>query len=126
MPQRRLSLVHELLELQVVDRGARPVGRVDDIELGDDGSTVLALLIGGEALARRFRGPIARLWAGTYRRVQDDRRRTAVRISPSDVLRVDSRVDLVAERDTLGVGRVDDWLNTHVVEQMPGNDYAPE
>jgi sporulation protein YlmC with PRC-barrel domain len=126
MPQRRLSLVHELLELQVVDPEARPVGRVDDIELGDDGSTVLALLIGGEALARRFRGPIGRLWAGTYRRVHDDRRRTTVRISPSDILRVDSRVDLVAERDTLGVGRIDDWLNTHVLEQIPGNDHAPE
>jgi sporulation protein YlmC with PRC-barrel domain len=125
MPQRRLSLVHEVLELQVVDREARPVGRVDDIDLGDDGSTVVALLIGGEALARRFRGPIGRLWAGTYRRVQDDRRRTTVRVSLSDVLRVDSRVDLVAERDALGVGRVDEWLNTHVVERIPGNDHAP-
>jgi sporulation protein YlmC with PRC-barrel domain len=123
--RRRLSLVRDVLELQVLDREARPIGRVDDLEVTDTGE-VVALIVGGTALARRLGGPLGSLWASTFRRLADDRGRDATRIPLEHVLRVDSRVDLDVDRHDLGIGRLDEWLNARIIERIPEHDYAPE
>ena len=123
--RRELSLVDELLERQVLDREARPVGRGDGVEVADDGR-VVALAMGGTALAGRIGGPLGRVWAAAYRRLHDERERTFIRVPLERVLRVDSRVDLDVGRDDLGVGRIDGWINEHVIERIPGHEYVGE
>ena len=125
MARREVSLVEDVLDRQVLDREARPVGRVDDLDV-DEGGRVTALLIGGTALARRIGGPLGRGWEAAYRRLHDRRERTYVRVGLEHVLRVDSRVDLDLARDDLSVGAIDAWIDRHLIERIPGHGYAPE
>src|SRR5205823_10843455 len=98
-----------LVDLQILDRHAVPVGRVDDADLQDTpgGPELVAILVGTPALAERFPSPLARWLGATYARLHDDDHVTALRIPFERVRNLNSRVDLGITRAELGIGRLD-------------------
>jgi sporulation protein YlmC with PRC-barrel domain len=126
---RVIDAKQDLLDLQILDRDGRPVGRVDDVELDDSGGgppVVVALLCGAPALAYRFRGWLGAVIRGIYVRLHDDRDPSPLRIPIEHVRHINSRVDLQISADELGIGRFDRWIVDNLLGRIPGADYAPE
>lgn len=124
---RQLDLARDILDLQIVDRDLRAVGRVDDIELesGRGGLEVSAFVSGIPALAGRSRGRLGAWMLALYRRLHDDKKAEPIRIPFSAVRHINSRVTLFASKDELGLGRIDRWINDTIIGRIPGADHAP-
>ena len=126
---RVIDAKQDLLDLQILDRDGRPVGRVDDVELEDaDGRppAVVALLSGAPAFAERLRGRLGAFMRSVYVRLHDERDPSPVRIPLDQVEHINSRVDLRVSVDELGTGRLDRWLVDTVIGRIPGADFAPQ
>ena len=123
---RQLDLARDILDLHIVDRDLKAVGRVDDIELGAEGGLrVTALLTGTPALAGRFHGRLGAWMRSLYKRLHDDKKAEPIRIPFSAVRHINSRITLFANADELGIGRLDRWINDTIIGRIPGADHAP-
>jgi sporulation protein YlmC with PRC-barrel domain len=102
-----LDLLYAVLDLQLVDCEDRRCGRVDDIELEEDG-TVVALLSGYAAwpdrVPRRLAPFLARLLG------RPNRERDVVRVPWEAVDRVGPYIHLRVKATDLGLGAGDDEL----------------
>jgi sporulation protein YlmC with PRC-barrel domain len=102
-----LDLLYAVLDLQLVDCEGRRCGRVDDIELDEDG-TVVALLCGyaswPDRVPRRLRSVAARALG------RPDRDEDVVRVPWSAVDRLGPYIHLDRPATELGLGRGDDEL----------------
>ena len=109
---RPIDLALGLLDHQLVDARGRRCGKVDDLELEEDGRglRVAAVVVGGSG--RAGRGRIGALLA----RVARDR---AVVVSWDEVQGVDSAVRLRRQAPELRLGRGDDRARM-LVERIPG------
>jgi hypothetical protein len=126
MSGRTLDLNLHLLDRQVVDRDAKLVCKVDDLEFerGSDGALyVVAILVGPRALAARLRGRIGTWVASIAGRIAEAE---VPRIDMSLVSDIDSEIKLGASRDELGVAPLEDWVREHVIVRIPGNGHASE
>lgn len=121
---RLLDLARDVLDLHIVDRDLRAVGRVDDIELGD--ADVTAFVSGIPALAGRFRGRFRAWMRGLYARLSDEKNAEPIHIPLSAVRHINSRVSLSVRRDEISEGKLDRWIVERVIGRIPGADHAPE
>ena len=99
---RRLDLLREVLDHEVVDVEGTSCGMVDDIEFaaGDAGPTVAALLIGPGAWTPRLPALLALGCARLFGR-------GAVRVPWAEVIEIAEIVKLRSKADELGLGRLD-------------------
>ncbi|HEY7272715.1 MAG TPA: PRC-barrel domain-containing protein [Actinoplanes sp.] len=114
-----LLIAFDLLDRQIVDRDGVPVGKVDDVELSDDGRYVTALLTGQRALGARFGGRLGHWITATATRLDIDRLGPR-RIEYALVARVDSAVHLSTRRELLAPPALEAWLDEHLISKIPG------
>jgi sporulation protein YlmC with PRC-barrel domain len=111
-----IALVHDLLDVQLLDADGRRVGRIDDIEL-DDGR-VTALLVGVGLYPRRVPRRLRRV---AQRIVGPETwGRNTMRIPWSDVDRIETTIRLRRPAAELGLGAGDDPDNW-IVSRLPWN-----
>ena len=118
-----MLLAFHLLDRQILDRDGRPVGKVDDIELGrtESGAPyVAALLVGQQALGDRIGGALGRWIAGVARRLSPEPGSGPMRIDYHLVATVDSAVNLSVSRRQLPDAPLEAWLRDHVIDRIPG------
>jgi hypothetical protein len=118
-----MDLVRDLLDVQLIDPNQRPIGRVDgillDVRAGEP-PRVAALEVGAVTLARRIHrslGPALHRfvlrWLGVSWR--------PVRIPLAHFGRVGVDIEIaVGERRERRMLRLEAWLGTRVVRQIPG------
>jgi sporulation protein YlmC with PRC-barrel domain len=112
-----LRIDFHLLDRQIVDLAGVPVGKVDDVELTEDGLRVVALLSGMDVLGRRMGGWLGRSLV-----------RLAARWGPPEPVRipwefvsgVDSAVHLSLRREVLDEPKLEKWLRDSVISRIPG------
>jgi sporulation protein YlmC with PRC-barrel domain len=114
-----LLIAFDLLDRQIVDRDGVPVGKVDDVELSDDGRYVTALLTGQRALGARFGGRLGRWITDTATRLDIDRLGPR-RIEYALVAHIDSAVHLSVRHELLTPPPLEAWLDEHVIAKIPG------
>jgi hypothetical protein len=128
---RRIWVVLELLDRQLVARDGRLVGKVDDIEfeIGDDPGampTVSALVSGMGALAAHLGGSTGRALAAAERRLAADRNRHPSRIDLAEVTDIGSAIELAADHDELDVNRAEQWTRDVIIDKIPGARHVAE
>jgi len=120
-----ICLVHDVLDVQVVDRTRRKMGRVDGIviELRDgEPPRVAALLVGGSVLAERVGRWMLALTRGVLRLLRIEPAIT--RIAFEKVRVVGSCVELDLDAGSTSALRTERWLDAHVVCRIPGGTGA--
>ncbi|MFI7585466.1 hypothetical protein ACIB24_00150 [Spongisporangium articulatum] len=121
-----MSLRLDILDQQVVDAEERPIGRVDDVELAEDGAP-RALQVGLSALAPRLGGALGRLSAATAVRLAPGTQPPA---PPLPITLVESWNPLIRLERPLhllpGVAPLERWLGVHLVSRLPGGGDARE
>jgi sporulation protein YlmC with PRC-barrel domain len=117
-----LQLIHDVLDVQLVDRRNRKIGRVDSLLLAiEDGRPprVATILIGGPERARR----IGR-WAvalGRMLRAVRGVHGGGVSAVPFDAVRcIGDTIQLDVDGDGLEAGRLEGWLADHFIRHIPG------
>jgi hypothetical protein len=124
-PGRHLWLGLNLLDRQLLDRDGRPVAKIDDIEIElvatDELPTVTAMLCGPAALGKRFgprTGAFFEALRGLLRREPSD---TPASIPMDLVTDIGPAVKLAADRASLPVNDVEQFLNQHLIGHIPGS-----
>ena len=118
----RLSLVHDVLDAQLVDRREEKIGRADGLllELREGKPPrVTTVLIGGAARAERIGGWMTWLRRG-FRRLMRRKEECVSRIPFSAMRRVGDTIQLDVDGETLASGHLERWLAKHVVCRIPG------
>jgi sporulation protein YlmC with PRC-barrel domain len=118
-----MLLAFHLLDRQILDRDGRPVGKVDDIELGrtEAGTPyVAALLVGQQALGDRIGGALGRWIGGVARRLSPEPGSGPMRIGYHLVATVGSAVNLSVSREQLPEAPLEAWLRDHLIDRIPG------
>jgi hypothetical protein len=117
-----LRLVHDVLDVQLVDRRRRKIGRVDSLVLAlDDGRPprVAAILVGGPVRA----GRVGR-WAAALERALRALgrvRRGGVSTIPFEAVRcIADTIQVDVDGDDLEAGHLEAWLARHFVCRIPG------
>ena len=128
---RRIWVVLELLDRQLVDRDGRLVGKVDDVEfeVGNDPGAlpqVSALLAGLGALANHIGGDTGRALAAAERRLAADRDRHPSRVEIGLVRDLGSAIELDAHAEDLDTNRGERWVRDVVIDKIPGAGHAAE
>jgi hypothetical protein len=134
---RRLWAALDLLDRQLVDRGGRLVGCVDDVELvrGDSGTWyVSALLSGPGVLAERIGIRRYGQWRQrVHQLLHDDQSgregqslRPPARIGLHRVRELGSRISLAADAEDLGNATTEHWAREHVIRFILGSGHAPQ
>lgn len=103
------------------------VGKVDDVELvaiGDGPPTVVALLLGPQALGHRMGGWLGRLIERTAGRLRAEPHPAPLRIAYERVASVDNAVRLRLHRSELPEPALETWLRSHLIDRIPGADNA--
>lgn len=123
-----LSLVHDVLDAQLIDRRQRKIGRVDSLVLVlEDGRPprVATILVGGPERARR----IGR-WAVALNRLLRAVGRvgtSGVSAIPFDQVRcIGDTIALDVDGDELESDHVENWLTDHFVRHIPGSGAEQE
>ena len=118
-----LQLVHDVLDVQLVDRLGHKIGRVDSLVLAlEDGRPprVATILIGGPERARR----VGR-WAvalGRMLRAVGRVRGGGVSAIPFAAVRcIGDTIKLDVDGESLEAGRLEGWLAEHVIRRIPGS-----
>jgi hypothetical protein len=125
VPDRVLVGLH-LLDRQLVDCNGELAGKIDDLELDDDGAIVLAILSGPGALAGRVGGR-AGAWIGAlHRRLHQDHDPGPARVPIEHVTRIADTVELNAARHDLASDASERWARDIVISKIPGARHAPE
>jgi hypothetical protein len=128
---RRIWVVLELLDRQLVDREERLVGKVDDVEfeVADDPGAlpqVSALLAGLGALASHLGGDTGRALAAAERRLAADRDRHPSRVEIGLVREIESAISLDADREELDTNRAERWARDVIIDKIPGAGHVAE
>ncbi|MEO8561312.1 MAG: hypothetical protein ABI601_04505 [bacterium] len=119
---RGLSLVHDVLDAQLVDRNEEKIGRVDGLLLEvRDGEPlrVATILIGGAVRAERI-GPWMTWLRRTVRRMARQPDERVSRIPFSAVRRVADTVQLDVDGERLESGHLERWLAARIIGRVPG------
>jgi hypothetical protein len=117
-----LKLVHDVLDLQLVDRANHKVGRVDGLMLAlVDGQPprVAAILVGGPVRAERI-GRWMKLVAKVMRAVTRVKREGVSRIPFSAVRCIGDTIRIDVDGNALEADHLENWLKAHVVSRIPG------
>jgi sporulation protein YlmC with PRC-barrel domain len=115
-----------LLDRQIIDPDGRLVAKVDDLELTEreDGRLVVsALLIGPSALGPRLRHGLGDWVVAVWRRLRLEGAPDPGRIPMSDVVGIDSAVNIGQRLDAVsgpGINGFETWVREHVVDRLPG------
>jgi hypothetical protein len=124
MPE-QLYLAAHVLDRQLVDRGGRHCGKVDDLELTVDDATgelfVTAVLCGPGALLGRLGRRRSSTW---LRRLvtlleSEDRGRVPIR----DVTDFGNHVSLSVDASELATELTERWVRDHVISHIPGSRF---
>ena len=117
-----VSLRLSLMDAQVVDADHLPVGRIDDLELelGDDGVRISAVLVGQRYLGPRLGGATGRFLTWWARRLADSGEDG--RIDAGEVLSWSGMCRLRGRLADLPVAGLERWFSTRVVRHIPGAD----
>ncbi len=117
-----------MLDRQLLDKDGRPAGKVDDLELEEQGDgsppVVVAILSGPGALARRLGGRLGGWVESVHRRLADDPE--PARVPFGVVNRVTTVVELTVSIDDLAVNRFEEWVGEHVIAKIPGAGHEAE
>lgn len=116
-----ISLVHDVLDAQLVDRTQRKMGRIDGlvIELRDgEPPRVATLLVGGSVLAERVGGWMAALSRSVLRLLHIEP--AVTRIAFEQVRVIGSCVEVDLDANSTNALRSELWLDDHVVCRIPG------
>jgi hypothetical protein len=119
---RRLLLVHDILDCQLVDRHETKVGRVDALVLeviAGQPPRVKSILVGGAVRHERI-GRWA-MWLGcVLRRIARSDTHGVSEIPFAAVRRLGSVIAVVVDQETLDSECVERWLRDNVVGRVPG------
>lgn len=110
-----------LLDRQVVDTQGEPVGKVDDVEISDEGY-VVALLLGPQALAGRLGGLLGswlQFWSEALTR---ERTFEPGRVGVDLVVDYGREIQVARSRADLRVQRNEDRFRDYLVARIPGAD----
>ncbi|MGC0337890.1 hypothetical protein [Streptomyces sp. SLBN-8D4] len=124
---RAYSAHFHLLDRQVVDQDGRPVCKVDDLELANDGHGrpyVTAVLVGPAALAPRLGGKPARWLTAVQRRLKVRRQEGPARLGFECVTGVGAVVTVAPPTDGVAVHALEDWTRDNVIGRLPGAGHA--
>jgi hypothetical protein len=116
-----LHLVHDVQDVQLLDRTKQKVGRVDVLVLEhEDGRPlrVAAILVGGSPRAQRVGRWMESLWAG-WRRLRHVEAKVS-RIPFSAVRRIGESIEVEMEEEALPSQFRERWLMEHIVCRIPG------
>jgi sporulation protein YlmC with PRC-barrel domain len=117
-----VDIVRDVLDMTVVDRNGREMGRVDAIVLEQDAGhppRVAAILIGPAALGSRLHRVLGRLAVALEKRLGIDRDQPA-RIDFSDVAEVNRRIHLRLAIGETTVGAVEQRVR-QLLLKVPGS-----
>lgn len=118
------SLVKRLLDLQVVDREGRLLGKVDDLALREDskGLVVEGLLIGPGALAPRYPGGLGRWGWAIWRRLNGPDDPGVVLIPWRELTGLRSAIEVNdrAADELLASFGLERWLRRNLIGRIPG------
>jgi sporulation protein YlmC with PRC-barrel domain len=123
MAGRVMDLALHLLDRQVVDTHGDPVGKVDDVELSEEG-LVTALLVGPQALAGRIGGVLGELLLFLSAGIGRDSTEEPVRVAVELVTDYGTQITVARSREELGAHRNEDRAREYVVGRIPGADRA--
>jgi hypothetical protein len=126
---RQLDLQLHLLDRQVIDADGRLVCKVDDLELtpAADGSLlVTAILVGPRALGPRLGGWIGRWMAGAAWRLSTPDRQLVPRIDIGQVTDIGTAVRIARRRSEVDLTPLEDWVDEHAIDRIPGAGDASE
>jgi hypothetical protein len=128
---REMWAVLELLDRQLVDRGGRLVGKVDDVEFAIDDEPdalprVTALLAGLGALANHIGGDTGTALAAAERRLAERRDRQPSRVDIATVTEIASAIELDADGEDLDTNRGERWVRDMIIDKIPGAGHAAE
>lgn len=114
-----VDLNDSLLDRQIVGEDGTVVGKVDDLELRTEGGTCVvdALLVGPEALADRFGGPIGKL---LHRIGRGFRARAPQRIPMNGIREVEPTIVVTTAVARATESPSEDWLRRRVIGRIPG------
>lgn len=116
------SLVHDVLDAQLLDHRKRKIGRVDSVALvlSDDAPPcVAAILVGGPVRAQRM-GRWAVLLSRALRALGRVRRDGVTRIPFDAVRRIGDTIEVDVDGEELDAKHVEDWLAEHIICRIPG------
>lgn len=121
---RSLWIGLQLLDRQLLDDRGRPLAKIDDVELSEAGSgelpTVTALLCGPAALGGRLGRRVGGFLQGARALMRgDDRHPIAVPMNL--VVEIGPAVKINANRESLPVNEVENFLGEHVIAHIPGS-----
>lgn len=119
---RRLLLVHDVLDLQLLDRTEAKIGRVDALMLVVEAGKpvrVKSILLGGPVRQERM-GRWATWLGGMLRRAFRPTTDGASEIPFSAVRRIADSIEVDADEDDLESEHAERWLCDHVVRRIPG------
>ena len=119
---RRLLLVHDILDLQLLDREETKVGRVDSLVLDVvDGQPprVKSILVGGPVRQERI-GRWAMWLGGALRRIAGSHGGGVSEIPFAAVRRVGNVIAVDVDEKTLDSQSTERWLSENIVCRIPG------
>jgi sporulation protein YlmC with PRC-barrel domain len=127
LPEPPVRIDFHLLDRQISDFDGALYGNVDDVELavGDDGVPyVTALMVGQQVLGKRVGGLLGRWMTGSARRLQPHLDAPPIRIPLDRVAKVESGIVLSVRVDVLPTPPLEEWLDEHLIERIPGAEHA--
>ena len=119
---RKLMLVHDVLDLQLLDRHDDKIGRVDALMLEvrpGEPLRVKSILVGGPVRQERIGRP-AVWFAGILGRVARARAGGVSEIPFAKVRRIADVIAVDVEAETLESEHVERWLSEVIVQRIPG------
>ncbi len=119
------DLVLHLLDRQLVGPDGAPVGKVDDVEISDEGY-VVAMLVGPQALAGRLGGRLGEglaFWSAALTRTSTAE---PTRVGMELVTDYGTQITVARTRIELGAHRNEDRVRQYLVERLPGARHAGE
>ncbi|HUR51541.1 MAG TPA: PRC-barrel domain-containing protein [Mycobacteriales bacterium] len=123
MTGRRRDLSLHLLDRQVVDTNGDAVGKVDDVEISEEG-LVVALLTGPQALAGRLGGLLGSWLLFLSEGISRSSTAEPGRVGVELVTDYGTSITVARTREELGVHGNEDRAREYLIGRLPGADRA--